>query len=133
MSFPDESFPDFPAHFWKLVELAKDDHARFKETVRAMKRDELKQFYWNFVDAASQFKGDPYRAFMSDQLSEDGVDDVSQWVVGQGREFYWNVVNFPKEVPVRVDHSPDILGVGEGEGEPWQCPHLTDELGHCLR
>jgi hypothetical protein len=110
MTYPDNTFPDFPKKFWDLVILAGQDFPQYVEALKSMEKKELIDFYWTFESAASEFKGNPYVEFMSEQLSEDGVDDVAQWVVSQGRDHYWQVVNDPQKIPVRVDRAPNLLG-----------------------
>jgi hypothetical protein len=110
MSDSPESVPEFSDDFWGLIDLARSDYDRYVETVHGMDREALMRFYWNYEDAAAEFKGDPYVKYMSPQLSEDGIDDVAQWIVAQGKDYYRNVVNHPEMVPYRVENPPEILG-----------------------
>lgn len=112
MTYPNESLPDLPDEFWELVKLARTDSDRYLETLKGMDREALIHFYWMYENAAGEFKFAPYIEYVSPQLSEDGIDDVAQWVVAQGREYYWDVINHPDKIPERVDnYDPlDVLG-----------------------
>ncbi len=44
------------------------------------------------------------------EKSEDGIEDISYWVVSQGRDFYMKILNNPELIPYSVeDKSEEIL------------------------
>lgn len=102
--------PDIPDEFWKLIDLARTDYEAFVAALRTMEREDLVRFYWTYEDAAAELKEEPYIDNMSPDISEDGIDDVAQWVVAQGKKFYLDVIQEPNKVPLRVDSAPEILG-----------------------
>ncbi len=96
--------------FWPLIALAQKDRAAFRARLKELDRAALVAFCHRYEQAASELKDEPYVNHMSRQLSEDGVDDVAQWVVAQGEAHYNRVLGNPKEIPSRVDSSPGFLG-----------------------
>jgi hypothetical protein len=44
---------------------------------------------------------------MEPGTSEDGADDISRWVVAQGRDFYQDVHDHPEKTPYASDRRED--------------------------
>ena len=103
-----------PEGFWELIELGRRNPDQFRSRVKAMTREELIDFYWGYENAAAEVKDDPFVEHMLPDLSEDGIDDVALWLVGQGKERYENVLQNPALTPPDVpddDDSPEIVEV----------------------
>jgi len=49
-----------------------------------MNRRALIRFFWNYEEAAVEFKDEPYLTYLftaNPALSDNGVDDVCNWIV----------------------------------------------------
>lgn len=99
-----------PNSFWELIALAQQDREAYRKRLKEMSREDLVGFYHHYEMAAGELKDEPYIDHMSPQLSEDGVDDVANWVVAQGKDRYTQVIDQPESIPSRVDSSPGFLG-----------------------
>ena len=45
----------------------------------------------------------PYWPYVDADLSEDGLAELANWVVAQGKEFYRDVLNHPDRIPPSKD------------------------------
>lgn len=92
--------------FWTLISLAKQDTAAFVKKLEGMSQVELIGFAWKFEDLAGFLYDEEYH---QGRFSEDYLEDLCDWVVAQGKEFYENVLNNPDQMPTEVNYSdPDI-------------------------
>jgi hypothetical protein len=98
-----------PDSFWEAIALAQANQEQFIETLKGMSRDDLLNFIWTFEGVAAEFKYEPYTDYVSQELSEDGIDDVAMWVVEQGRDYTYTVFDTPSQMPKRVDHPIGFL------------------------
>ena len=76
---------------WTLIDACMPDPGLFKAKVDELGVDELIKRYADVVDASSEVREKwegPYIPDLDACLSEDSCEDFSDWVVGQGHE-YW--------------------------------------------
>lgn len=66
-------------------------------------KEEVFAFAQNFMEAATQLKDDPFLQHVAPDTSEDGMDDIANWVVSQGKEAYMQVWEHPETVPKHID------------------------------
>jgi hypothetical protein len=103
--------------FWDAIAVAKQDYERFRTLVKEMNRGALIRFYWNYEEAAAQFKADPYLSVVTSVravLSEDTLDDICNWIVAQGKEYYAEVFYNPHLMPSTVNaHDPALRVLSE--------------------
>ncbi|WP_437310855.1 DUF4240 domain-containing protein [Sorangium sp. So ce388] len=95
-----------PDTFWTIIAHAQCDPRKLRTFLESMSRDELIAFYVHFRDAARALTAPEYREHMEPGTSEDGADDISRWVVVQGKEYYQDVVDHPNKIPFNVDAAP---------------------------
>lgn len=93
---PDDS------QFWSIVSLVKQDFASFKQKLERMSQAELIGFVWKFEEIADLLYDDKY---LYNQTSEDYMEDLCGYIVGQGREFYEHVRAHPDQMPKAVDYA----------------------------
>lgn len=74
-----------------------------------MSRADLLSFIWTFEEIAAEFKYEPYTNYVSQSLSEDGIDDLAMWVVEQGKTYTYQIFDNPSQIPARVDHPIGFL------------------------
>lgn len=109
--FSPESIPD---EFWEFIAVARQDYQRFRRLVKQMNRSKLIRFCWDFEDAAAQFKDDPYiNVLLSvrETLSEDTLDDICNWIMTQGNQYYTQVFYNPELTPTDIDEFEPALGI----------------------
>jgi hypothetical protein len=96
--------------FWRTVDAAGRDRERLRAALMLMTKDEIDQFQDIFVEMAVELRGEPYTFHVAPGESEDGLEDISNWVVSQGREQYEAVLGDPGLMPAEVDvDDPTIL------------------------
>jgi hypothetical protein len=96
--------------FWSLVDLARDDREAYRARLRQLDETELVRWYWTFDRLAGWLRDSPYVEHMDPGLMGDDVDDVAQWVVAQGRDAYFDVIDHPDHVPKEVARRATTLG-----------------------
>ena len=105
----DHPLDELPAGFWDWIALAKEDSQQFAAQLQSASREKLLKFIWTFEEVAAEFKYEPYVNYVSDALSEDGIDDLAQWIVERGRAYVYDVFDDPAGMPQRVDHPDGYL------------------------
>ena len=99
--------------FWRIVDEAGRDRGRLRALLESMPREDVIRFDRAFRDAAMALTEPPYSDHMGD-LSEDGVQDVTEWVVSQGKAFYSEVWAHPERIPAQLDGPPSRIGSFSG-------------------
>lgn len=89
--------------FWSLVGLARTDQDAFRGKLEALDRRALLRFAWMFEERVRELSGEPHLRHMPANFSEDSIDDLGTWVVGQGRAYYDEVMANPDRLPTNVD------------------------------
>ena len=64
-------------------------------------QDDLRRFQEEFLDLAGELTMPPFVGFVEE--SEDGLTDVAEWVVSQGKELYSAVMADPALIPHTVE------------------------------
>jgi Protein of unknown function (DUF4240) len=95
---------DISSEFWAIVDQAGRDRIKMRELLEQMTLEEMVAFHRQFFDAAMAVATAEHVAWMAPGTSEDGADDVSRWVVAQGREFFLGVLDHPETTPVDVEN-----------------------------
>ena len=110
--------------FWSIIAIAQDNRERLREELLRLDREDLRRFQEEFLDLAGELTVSPFDAFVEE--SEDGLTDVAEWVVSQGKDLYQTVRANPAQIPHTVEgKGQEILsGVApsvyeERFGEPW--------------
>ena len=111
--------------FWKIIERSKKSAARNFELqqeelaneLRKLSPDAIIQFQNRFM----YFRGEANTwelwgaiYIIHGGCSDDSFNDFREWVIGQGREFYYNTIRNPESL-VEIDHD-DIEVDWEGLG-----------------
>jgi hypothetical protein len=95
-------FPDsIPDDFWQIIEEAGQDRSKFRELLKTMNRGKINRLYWTYEELANRIRIEPYRQHADPDLSEDGMAALANWIVAQGRDYYRNILEHPKEIPAR--------------------------------
>ena len=66
-----------------------------------IEKEDIRRFQEEFLDLASELTVPPFDAFVEE--SEDGLTDVAEWVVSQGKAVYKSVLADPASIPHTVE------------------------------
>jgi hypothetical protein len=94
--------------FWGIIDLVQGDRDELKTILNNFTREELEQFQDHFIDLSAELQDEPYTDYM--EPSEDGVEDISHWIVSRGKKYYDGIVSKPENAPRSVEgKSEEIL------------------------
>lgn len=94
---------EIPLEFWTVIESAEGNRTKMRVILEQMTREEIIVFHRQFLFAAMAIATQEYVKYMRPGTSEDGVDDLSRWVVGQGKSYYLSVYENLKSIPADVE------------------------------
>jgi hypothetical protein len=123
--------------FWDLIQECRPVLKNLEKRLEAMPRDQLEK-YMVYYDIASEHICEPWDGPYIDEsvgnLSEDGTEDLTDWIVSQGRSV-WEYALSPRadfkvlfylSVGEEPDHDLDIAewccDVAKESHEGWQQP-----------
>jgi len=87
--------------FWKTINMANSDREKLKDVLWGFELDELISFQEEFVDFSIELQDQPYTDYMEE--SEDGIEDIANWVVSKGKAFYDEILRNPQSLPRSVN------------------------------
>lgn len=100
---------DISNQTWDALEVARQDRARFREMLKEMSQGALVRLAWDYQESAVQLKTPAFLKHVDPELSEDGIFELANWVVGQGKQYYADVFEHPEKMPATVDsHDPAV-------------------------
>ncbi|WOJ90442.1 DUF4240 domain-containing protein [Methylocapsa polymorpha] len=88
-----------PEGFWALIEGANQDTKRFREMLKTMNREQINHFYWTYEELANRIRAERYSPYVAPGLSEDGLAELANWVVAQGKAYYRKILDHPELIP----------------------------------
>jgi hypothetical protein len=89
--------------FWAIIDKANRERAKMALILELMTREEIISFHNQFLNLATAILGQEYIQYMDPGTSEDGADDVTRWIVGQGRDYYLDIYEHPQKTPASVE------------------------------
>ncbi len=92
-----------PDDFWQMIDEAAGDPGKFRELLGGLTRPRIIRFYWTYEELANHLRTERFLPFVHPDLSEDGVAELSNWVVAQGKSYYENILNNPVQIPPKMD------------------------------
>lgn len=87
--------------FWDIIHQANKDREKLRIILTALSKEQIVLFQDIFVELSVELQDEPYTDYMAE--SEDGMEDVSYWVVSTGKEYYSNILDNPSSIPYSVD------------------------------
>lgn len=98
--------------FWQIIHDAGGDKERLRQILHGLSKEEVYRFQDIFVEMATELQDEPYTMYVGEDESEDGIADIANWVVSQGKEAYQSVLNQPDRMPehVELEESSDLFG-----------------------
>lgn len=97
--------------FWNIINQASRSRENLRNFLSTMEKEELIRFEDEFLEASAQLNDDPYLQYTDPDESEDGVEDIINWVVSQGKDLYTKILNNPQLIPKEIDNSHNLHGV----------------------
>jgi hypothetical protein len=88
-----------PEEFWTIIDEARQDPNRFWELLKKMNRGKMIRFYWTYDELANRLRTDRYATYAHPDLSEDGLAELANWVVAQGKTYYRRILDHPDLIP----------------------------------
>ena len=112
-----EELIDMSEWFWEIIERASRDRDKLRSILSVMPKEDINRFQREFLGAATQLRYGPFSDLVyASGDSEDGLDDISNWVVSQGRPYYESVYANPDTIPLGINPgNPQILYGVAGE------------------
>lgn len=87
--------------FWDIVNESDQDENKLREILTEMDKNDIYRFQDLFVEAAVELRYEPFTNFT--ESSEDGIEDISNWVVSQGKAYYAEILKHPERIPYSVE------------------------------
>jgi hypothetical protein len=92
-----------PDDFWKLIEDSDRDTNKFRQLLKKLNREQINWFYWTYEELANGIRADRYLPYVLPELSEDGLAELANWVVAQGKKYYRKILAHPELIPPKKD------------------------------
>ena len=90
-----------PDWFWTLIENARGDRDKLRQLAEGLSQEDLKDAFDVYMTLAS--------FVMSEDEDEDRAGDLADWIVAQGKDFYFDVYKHEKKLPA---DTPTEYGAG---------------------
>ncbi|MFD1544779.1 hypothetical protein [Nonomuraea guangzhouensis] len=85
--------------FWKLIDVGLRDPDELARRIDGMSEHDLVEFYWTYEECAADLKDEEFLRYVSPPRTEDYVDDLAQWIVAQGLDYYEDIMLQPTKMP----------------------------------
>jgi Protein of unknown function (DUF4240) len=102
---------DIPEEFWTLIDRSRQDREGFKNELKNLNKGSLIRLAWLIREAAAMLQTDAHIRNVDPQHTEDSLNDLTLWVVAQGRDRYADIFYNPDHIPARVDRHDHSLSV----------------------
>jgi hypothetical protein len=106
---------DISDWFWSIIEQSEGSRDKLRLILRNMDKNQIYRFQDEFLEASIQLQDEPFNKYISPEISEDGEQDISNWVVSQGRKFYEFVWKNPSKIPYQIDieNPNNLFGIAD--------------------
>jgi hypothetical protein len=84
------------------MKLASENPDELRRRVGEMSESDLVDFYWRYEERAADLKDEVFIEHQKPPRTEDAIDDVAQWVVAQGQDYYEEVMLDPRKAPAEL-------------------------------
>ncbi len=89
--------------FWHVIARADRSKERLRDIFQGLTKEEVYKFQDLFLEMAVELQDEPYSHYVGPDESEDGLADISHWLVSQGRSRYTAVLEKPDLMPSHVE------------------------------
>lgn len=87
--------------FWNIIAKSGLRREKLKDILMKLDRKDILVFQTLFVDFSVELQDEPYIDNMEE--SEDGIEDIANWIVSNGKEYYNKILSNPDLVPYSVE------------------------------
>lgn len=94
---------DMTDWFWNTIGRAGKSRERLADLLWGLTQEQIYQFTLEFLDASRRLWGQPFTDYVEPGESEDGIEDISRWVVSQGKHYYADIWHHPEKMPPTSD------------------------------
>ena len=107
MSFHPNEIPDFNPNqisdfFWNIIERANKNPDNLEKILSESDKNTIYKFAGEFITAVIELTYDEFCENM-DVSSEDSQENIREWIVSQGKDYYERIWNNPKLMPKYED------------------------------
>lgn len=95
---------NIPSWFWNIINAGAKDEEKILTVLREQTFERLFEFQYFFEYVAGSLNADAFLKHVSRIVSEDGMEDLTWWVVSQGKEYYLDVWEHPEKIPHESDY-----------------------------
>ena len=88
-----------PQEFWSTIAAAGGDPERLRVELKGMSREQLVHFCWTYEELAAHLRTERHLPYVQRDLSEDGIAELANWVVAQGKSEYRKILDTPRLIP----------------------------------
>jgi len=87
--------------FWDILQRAESRGDKLREILMGLERSQVTQFLEEYDAAAVELMEPPHTNYLDalSRESEDEIDYLARWVVSQGKEHYYQVLENPRKMP----------------------------------
>jgi Zn-dependent oligopeptidase len=89
--------------FWEIIKECNKDRDKLEKILLEENKEDICKFAEEFDILSIALTDDEFLNHMQKELSEDNIEDICNWIVSQGKEFYTNIYNHPELIPKYED------------------------------
>lgn len=93
-----------PDWFWDIIEAGAKNEETMLKVFLEQTLQRLFEFHHFFKYVAGSLTADAFLEHISKEESEDGLADLTSWVVSQGKEYYLDIWEHPEKIPPESDY-----------------------------
>ena len=107
-----EKFDNISDWFWIIVEEVRGGRDKLESILMQMTKEELLRFAFEFDNAALFFRDTEYVSQMG-TVSEDTVEDISNWIVSRNKDYALDILANPHKISEidAIDFTHDVSPV----------------------
>ena len=106
MSTIDEDIPILSEWFWDIVDRAQRDPEKLRQILMQATKEEIPRFQVEFDSAAIALTDSPFTDYIDREVTEDGLKDLTDWVVSHGKSYYLALWENPARMPSGLEDYP---------------------------
>src|SRR5258708_3611460 len=99
MAQPLLSADDFSERFWELIRQSGSDPDKLERLLRKVPRTVIEEYFHEFDRAVANLWNSGVPAYFGNH-SDDTQKEILEHIVGQGKEFYADVLAHPERAPI---------------------------------
>jgi hypothetical protein len=103
---------DFDPYLWDVLVEANGNPEQLRSILQEASKEGVVLFYKEFSRAVRNLWQSPIAVHLRPHLSDDSLEDVLAYIVGQGSDYYDAVITHPEKAPRQVrSRDAEFLGI----------------------